>query len=148
MSIPFWRRIRGAKGWSSPSASARCSSLSPQATVSVKSGTDLRSALKPYARIFKKCASRCRRRRALRLWRKLSAWGCSSNAMDLQRHLWKVVLGLAVLTGAAYELWPPRGYEGVVSAGLNALALAAVLVGIHLHRPVRRLPWYLVAFCA
>jgi signal transduction histidine kinase len=68
--------------------------------------------------------------------------------MDLQRHLWKIVLGVALLTGAAYELWPPLGYEGVASAGLSALALAAALMGIHLHRPLRRLPWYLVAFCS
>jgi signal transduction histidine kinase len=67
--------------------------------------------------------------------------------MNLQRHLWKLILGAAVLAGAAYEVWTPLGYEGVASAGLNALAVAAVLVGIHLHRPARRLPWYLIASC-
>ncbi len=67
--------------------------------------------------------------------------------MDLRRHLWKFVLGAAVLTGAAYEVWTPLGYQGVASAVLNTLAVATVLVGIHWHRPARRRPWYLIASC-
>jgi signal transduction histidine kinase len=67
--------------------------------------------------------------------------------MDLQHHIWKFVLGAAVLSGAAYELWTPLGYQGVTSAVLNTLAVAGVLVGIHWHRPARRLPWYLIASC-
>jgi hypothetical protein len=51
--------------------------------------------------------------------------------VDLQRHFWKLVLGAAVFAGAAYELWTPLGDEGVASAGLNALAVAALLVVIH-----------------
>jgi signal transduction histidine kinase len=67
--------------------------------------------------------------------------------MSLRRHLWKLVLGAAVVAGAAYEAWTPIGYEGVASAGLNAMAVAVVFAGIHVHRPERRLPWYLIASC-
>jgi signal transduction histidine kinase len=67
--------------------------------------------------------------------------------MDLRRHLWKFVLAFAALSACAYELWTPVGYEGAASAGLNALAAGAVLMGIHAHRAARRLPWYLIASC-
>jgi len=67
--------------------------------------------------------------------------------MDLRRQVWKIVLGAAVLAGGAYDVWTPLGYQGVASAGLNALAVAGVLVGIRWHRPARRLPWYLIASC-
>ncbi|HLB17799.1 MAG TPA: hypothetical protein VK613_01575 [Gaiellaceae bacterium] len=44
--------------------------------------------------------------------------------MDLRRQVWKIVLGAAVLAGGAYDVWTPLGYQGVASAGLNALAVA------------------------
>ena len=58
---------------------------------------------------------------------------------------WRVYLGIGALaTGACYLLpYDPAG--AVLNLVVDASAVAAIAAGVRWHRPVRRLPWWLLA---
>ena len=64
----------------------------------------------------------------------------------IRRHAWKYPLGVAPLVAVGYTLAPSSPWaELLVYNGLVALVVAAILVGVWLHRPDRPAPWLLFA---
>lgn len=59
--------------------------------------------------------------------------------------LWVAYLLLGALLIAGYALAPSRTMQNALYAVLTLLAVAAILLGIRLHRPVSRAPWLLFA---
>jgi hypothetical protein len=60
---------------------------------------------------------------------------------------WHVYLLLGVLTTSAYFLLPSQAAQHTLHFLFVLSALAAILTGVHTHRPSQPLPWYLFA-CA
>jgi hypothetical protein len=62
----------------------------------------------------------------------------------MRRLAWRIYLGTgALLIGAYYLL--PEGPGAVLNVVVGASAVAAILLGLRWHRPLRRLPWRLIA---
>jgi signal transduction histidine kinase len=62
----------------------------------------------------------------------------------MRRLAWRLYLGTgALLTGAYYLL--PDGPGAVLNVVVGASASAAIVLGLRWHRPLRRLPWWLLA---
>jgi hypothetical protein len=59
--------------------------------------------------------------------------------------VWKGYLIAAAIGGFAYYFIPPLAKSGPFFNVLGASSVVAILVGTRLHRPSRRLPWYLFA---
>ncbi len=59
--------------------------------------------------------------------------------------LWSVYLLLGLLATGVYFALPSLAAKSFVYDALGLTAVAAMLIGIRLHRPVARLPWYLLA---
>src|SRR5207244_8053966 len=71
--------------------------------------------------------------------------GLGDSASWLRRHLWKVALATGLAVAVAYHTVPSPSNDAGYSAIVDLAGTVAVLVGIRLHRPARRLPWYLLA---
>ena len=63
----------------------------------------------------------------------------------MKRHAWAVYLGLAALGALLYWLPSPLTGSGPFFNALGISSAIAIIVGVRLHRPARRLPWYLFA---
>jgi diguanylate cyclase (GGDEF)-like protein/PAS domain S-box-containing protein len=62
-----------------------------------------------------------------------------------KRFIWIAYLGLGALGGLAYYALPPVAKSGPFFNLLGLSSVAALAIGIRLHRPEGRLPWVLVA---
>jgi diguanylate cyclase (GGDEF)-like protein/PAS domain S-box-containing protein len=58
---------------------------------------------------------------------------------------WKWYLAGGALGGLAYYFIPPMAKSGPFFNVLGASSVVAIVVGTRMHRPARRLPWYLFA---
>jgi signal transduction histidine kinase len=58
--------------------------------------------------------------------------------------VWRLYLGVGALAIAVYYLLPPLA-GAVLNVVVGASAVAAIVVGLRWHRPLRRLPWWLIA---
>ena len=58
---------------------------------------------------------------------------------------WRVDLGIGALATGAYYLLPYDPAGAVLNVVVGASAAAAIAVGLRYHRPLRRLPWGLIA---
>lgn len=58
---------------------------------------------------------------------------------------WKGYLAASAIGGLAYYFVPPFAKSGPFFNVLGAASVVAILVGVRLHKPRRRLPWYLFA---
>ncbi len=65
--------------------------------------------------------------------------------MSLRRDLWKVFLVTGVAAALAYHVVASARWGNLISAGIDAVAVVAILVGVRVHRPVRAKPWYVLA---
>jgi PAS domain S-box-containing protein len=63
----------------------------------------------------------------------------------MRRWLWLVYLAAAVLGGLAYYFFPPLAKSGPFFNILGLSSVAAIVLGIRLHRPASKLPWVLFA---
>ena len=59
--------------------------------------------------------------------------------------LWLVYLGAGGVVLATYLLLASAGAQAIAYEAVGASAALAIIVGVRLHRPLRRLPWYLLA---
>jgi diguanylate cyclase (GGDEF)-like protein len=58
---------------------------------------------------------------------------------------WLAFLAVGTVAIALYQLLPRGIVQDVVYVALGLCGVAAILLGVRLHRPVRALPWYLMA---
>jgi PAS domain S-box-containing protein len=63
----------------------------------------------------------------------------------MRRRLWLWYLGAAVLGGLGYYFFPPLAKSGPFFNVLGLSSVAAIVVGVRLHRPASKLPWVLFA---
>jgi signal transduction histidine kinase len=63
----------------------------------------------------------------------------------LAARAWCAYLGVAALGTACYFLMPRVSRSGPLFNALGLSAAVAIVVGVRMHRPERRLPWYLFA---
>jgi len=63
----------------------------------------------------------------------------------MRRWLWLVYLAAAALGGLAYYFFPPLAKSGPFFNILGLSSVAAIVLGIRLHRPASKLPWVLFA---
>ena len=68
-----------------------------------------------------------------------------SGTPDSNSRAWLVCLALGMLTILGYLLLPFPAAEVLLYNALVICALAAIVAGIHLHRPAHSLVWYLLA---
>jgi len=54
-------------------------------------------------------------------------------------------LAVGAVAIALYQLLPRGIVQDIVYVGLGLCGVAAILIGVRMHRPVRALPWYLMA---
>jgi diguanylate cyclase (GGDEF)-like protein/PAS domain S-box-containing protein len=65
--------------------------------------------------------------------------------LRLKDRAWKAYLAFGLAGGLAYYLVPPAAKSGPFFNLLGASSVVAIIVGIRMHKPLRRLPWYLFA---
>ncbi|MEA2617454.1 MAG: hypothetical protein QOE72_3237 [Chloroflexota bacterium] len=63
----------------------------------------------------------------------------------VREYAWLAYLAIAALGTVCYVLAPRVSRSGVLFNILGVSAAAAIIAGVRLHRPERRLPWYLFA---
>jgi len=68
------------------------------------------------------------------------------NELAQSYRAWLLYLLAGVLTTGGYFLIPSAGAQNIVFNLIGLSAVAAIVVGIRTHRPVRPLPWYVLAF--
>lgn len=61
------------------------------------------------------------------------------------RRWWRLYLLLGIFAAGGYFLLPSVAARNVLSLLIGVSAIAAIAVGVYLHRPSRPLPWYLFA---
>jgi diguanylate cyclase len=60
--------------------------------------------------------------------------------------LWLVYLLVGILATGGYFLLPSASMQNIFYNLIGFSAVAAIVVGVRVHRPVRPLPWYVLAF--
>lgn len=63
----------------------------------------------------------------------------------LVRSLWRWYLAAGIVIVGCYPLVPAGVCQDVVYVALGASSVAAIVVGVRIHRPIRSLPWHLMA---
>ncbi|MEP7224378.1 MAG: ATP-binding protein [Actinomycetota bacterium] len=63
----------------------------------------------------------------------------------MQRDLWKVFLVTGVAAALAYHVVASARWGNLISAGIDAVAVVAILVGVRVHRRAHARLWYVLA---
>jgi diguanylate cyclase (GGDEF)-like protein len=58
---------------------------------------------------------------------------------------WRTYLAVGVATTIAYPLLPAGVGQDILYVAIGLSSVAAIIAGVHVHRPARRTPWYLMA---
>ena len=72
--------------------------------------------------------------------------GVGADIGGMRRVLWWWYGGVGLVVAAVYAVLPAGAGQDMVYVGVGLSSVAAIVVGVRIYRPVRRVPWYLMAF--
>ena len=73
-------------------------------------------------------------------------WAGAADVCRMRQALWRWYGGVGLTAVAAYAVLPAGIGQDVAYAGVGMSSVAAIVMGVRVHHPVRRAPWYLMGF--